>query len=40
MAGGYVSATDMTERDACRLAGVKGVGDVNVIVLGAHGSST
>ena len=39
MAGGYVSATDMTERDACKSAGEKGVADVNVIVLGAHGSS-
>ncbi len=40
MAGGYVSATDMTEIDAFRSAGEKGVADVNVIVFGAHGSST
>ncbi len=33
-----MSATDMTEREPLRSAGENGAADVNVMVLGAHGS--
>lgn len=34
-----MSATDMTDREPLRSAAEKGAADVNVMVLGAHGSS-